>query len=177
MPTLSLRPCPEFSITVLRRCPARASNNRFTPAPRWRRASFNPANGHNSKSTMTFLKWNPKTGTYQTSNKKILIAARFFKENPDGLIPSGVWDCPAWSAAQFAKWFRKCLAEKINRNEPKTRKTSDEYKWLLLKDAREIRDCLKRKRCGHVWRGRYLETPELRKRYRLVSQSFNLDEY
>ena len=54
-----------------------------------------------------------------TTARHILIAAKFFRDNPDAFIHSGLWYEPTWTKADFSAWFSRCLAEKINRQDPR----------------------------------------------------------
>lgn len=51
-------------------------------------------------------------GVYRTSVKHILLAKKFFEEQPEGIIQSGMWAEPEWTKRNFYAWFYRCLLHK-----------------------------------------------------------------
>lgn len=49
----------------------------------------------------------------KASANNILKVRDFFKQNPDGIIRTGVWTDPTWNKEQFYNWFKRCLNNKI----------------------------------------------------------------
>lgn len=73
--------------------------------------------------------------------------------------------CTEWTYADFLKWFRSCLNNKINRNDSRNnwRKMQDDYQYGLVRDAYNIRDYARGIRntgCRNI-----LTTKELQARY------------
>lgn len=95
--------------------------------------------------------------------KSLIRVYRFFQQNPDGEIKTGIWDDPVWDKEQFLSWFRSCLMSKINRNTGKDwRKLSESYQIALMRDSIIINQSANRS----YHRGyNILSTPELKKRY------------
>jgi len=111
-------------------------------------------------------------GGYHTSAANIIAAFAFFKQHPDHLIMTGMWDTPTWSAAQFRRWFRHCLNEKINAHLPADmttgRKHSDSYQCDLQHDGREINQYYG-SRIRHAGTG-WLRLREYQRRYPHVNR-------
>lgn len=63
--------------------------------------------------------WLDKTARagYCTTLPRLLSAARYFQTHPDGLIKTGMWTDPAWTRADWRRWFTDCLHAKINRTD------------------------------------------------------------
>ena len=90
---------------------------------------------------------NPETGQYDTSARNLLIAMRYFREHPDGCIPTGMWTHSRWTHAEFRKWFLERLSAKINRNDPRSgwRKFQPQYQSLLTVDAHYLKQYWERR--------------------------------
>jgi hypothetical protein len=71
---------------------------------------------------------------YHTTTKAIIKAKRFFEQNPEGELNTGIWTQPYWTKDDFYKWFRKCLNLKTGGSEYTDRQ------WQKIKDARIIND-------------------------------------
>lgn len=113
------------------------------------------------------------SGAYRTTARNILIASRYFTENPIGTIPTGLWTEPTWHEHNFRFWFFGCLTAKINREDRRSgRKLTQEYQLALLLDCRMIRDYAHRVR--HSGCRNLLRTPEMQSRYPGVN---NQDRY
>ena len=103
--------------------------------------------------------------THHTTVKRLLETDRYFKENPNGRISTGVWDDPEWDAAQFWQWFRECLNDKINREDTRQwRNLTPQCQLDLRLDVRAIRQYVQNVARSSGSRG-MLRTPELKRRY------------
>lgn len=97
-----------------------------------------------------------------TTVTRLLETARYVKAHPDARIKAD-W-CTVWNAAEFWRWFHRCLAAKINRDDRRVgRKMSDEYQRDQALDARVINDYVGR-RARRAGMG-ILRTSEMRRRY------------
>ena len=106
---------------------------------------------------------------YFTSVPRILAAAAWFREHPDGTMQTGMWAEPVWLALDFHYWFLRCLNRKIDRDDNRHwRKLAPDYQDDLRHDARAVNDYARRVRnsgCNGL-----LATPELRRRYPHVNR-------
>lgn len=78
----------------------------------------------------------------QTSKARLIRAAQFFRENPEGEISTGLWQEPYWNRSSFNRWFVGCLNDKINSKDPrfpKGRKTNPEFEMELSRNAPFLR--------------------------------------
>ncbi len=106
----------------------------------------------------------------RTTARHILIAAKFFRDNPDAFIHSGLWYEPTWTRADFARWFTACLHAKIDRQDPRNgwRKMGWQYQSDLANDARQVNDYLG-KHVRHTGCSGILRTKEMRQKYPQVN--------
>lgn len=77
--------------------------------------------------------------TYRTTTSRLLEVYRYFKENPDGKINTGMWTQPTWTATEFFRWFRKCLLAKIEAHDDRPipgGATTEEYDRELYRFGR-----------------------------------------
>jgi len=54
-----------------------------------------------------------------TTTRKLLSAARVFRDNPHAHITTGMWYHPTWNNVEFRRWFVGCLIAKINSHDPR----------------------------------------------------------
>lgn len=87
-------------------------------------------------------------GTMKIRNIQALkTALQTFKENPEAIIPTGLWDDPTWTREDFYRWFWRCLNEKINRQDTRQFRTMrPDYLISLRRDASRLRDIARRVR-------------------------------
>lgn len=98
----------------------------------------------------------------KTATAKDLVAAfAFYRQHPNGKLRVD-W-CTTWNHQDFLRWFRDCLARKINRNDTrKGRRLNEEYQTSLLLDSALIREHFK----GVRRSGRnLLRNPDMRARF------------
>jgi hypothetical protein len=99
---------------------------------------------------------------YKTTIRHIKLVKEFFREHPEGRIPTGIWSDQYWNKREWYRWFHRSLQAKISDDKRPWRKLSDLYQSDQRRDARIINDYAKRIR----WPGRnLLSTGELRRRY------------
>ena len=111
-----------------------------------------------------FFVESPSGNGYRTSIRNIRVSREFFRANPDGSIPTGMWDTPTWDAKSFTRWLRACLDAKINATVPMVgRRFGDDYQAGLKRDARIINEYHNRRR--HSGCRNLLNTKELKARY------------
>jgi hypothetical protein len=83
----------------------------------------------------------------RTSIKQLRETRQFFAENPAGVVRVHIPnDWPRdYTREQWARWFAKCLNNKINSHLPsygKGRKWDSDYQIRLWRDSRRVRDIL-----------------------------------
>ena len=49
-----------------------------------------------------------------TVDSRLVAIGKFFREHPDGEVPTGFWTKSHWNRTQFRRWFVACLQDKIN---------------------------------------------------------------
>lgn len=93
------------------------------------------------------------------TKRGLIDAVKAAKANPNLTIVLRGFGHYDKTSAEYLRWFRGCLNEKINRNEMrKGRKFSRDYEIGLILDARVIRE--------KAFSGRnLLRTPELKRRF------------
>ena len=107
--------------------------------------------------------------TGYTTASKLLATAREVKANPAITLSTGIWTDPTWTTRDFWHWFYDCLADKINRDDPRAnwRKMQDEYQTGQAVDARLVNayhgSRVRQTGCRNI-----LRTPELARRYPYV---------
>jgi hypothetical protein len=108
---------------------------------------------------------------YQTTLSQLKKTIEFFKKNPESQIQTGMWNMPVWNKEKFYSWFYKCLNEKINRELPKSSKSSkmsDEYFYNLKFDRQTIEDYLFGN-IRHSGSSQILRTSMMKKRYPFIN--------
>ena len=101
--------------------------------------------------------------TKRASVRDLINAFAFYTLHPTGKLRVD-W-CSTWNFQEFRRWFRKCLATKMEREKPpKGRKHSAEYQSDLRWDANQIADYTQR-RIRHTGCHGLLRTLEMRLRY------------
>jgi hypothetical protein len=104
-------------------------------------------------------------GRYTVS--RLLATIRAIDDLPPfARIPAGAWPNKGLYPREWRQWFRACLDQKINRNDPRAgwRKMSREYQVAQWQDRRAVEDYIHRRiRCSGS-RGN-LRTPEMKRRY------------
>lgn len=97
-----------------------------------------------------------KRKSYIATAKTIIAARNYFKENPNGVINTGVWTSATFTKKEFEKWFSKCLQLKCGG------KPLNDYDTDLMYDARIINDYYR----GKKWRGTgILKTRKMQQKY------------
>jgi hypothetical protein len=72
--------------------------------------------------------------------KMLLEVKEWFKTHPGGIVkPHGTWPPVELDEEGWHRWFRECLARKINRNEkPRGRKDCPEWRREIERAARDL---------------------------------------
>jgi hypothetical protein len=112
-----------------------------------------------------------RNGLYQTTTANIITAYKWFREHPQGIVVTGMWEQPRWTYTEFHQWFLRRLHTKINRVpvgsnlDPHIswRKMHPAYQRDLAHDARFINDYASGIR--HTGCHNILNLPEMQKKY------------
>ncbi len=105
--------------------------------------------------------------SYRINTSNLVAAYKFFKQNPEGSITTGIWTMPNMTRAEFKKWFVSCLHKKTG-GEALTEKD-----WDLIWDARVVNEYYG-KRIRHSGSRGMLRTEKMRKKYpHINNQPYN----
>ena len=59
-----------------------------------------------------------RDGSNFAVGSRLVAIGKFFREHPDGEVPTGFWTKPYWDRVHFRRWSLACLQDKINAHDP-----------------------------------------------------------